>query len=163
MLDLAHVSSIIDEDKEGTPMAARRADHLQPTTAVLCPRAGSAAQARETTLLLDGMLFPHSSIYSHDLRDLTRSASLGSSFGSFTVIGAVGEAAIECGCRISQETATADPSRLKRGVAEIEVPGADTALIAQEMSEIGLVWATKLDQRGKPGVQILDGFEEALH
>jgi TRAP-type C4-dicarboxylate transport system substrate-binding protein len=40
---------------------------------------------------IDGMLFPYASIYPYDLQDLIRSASLGSNFGSFSVIYAIGE------------------------------------------------------------------------
>jgi hypothetical protein len=68
------------------------------------------------------------------------------------------------GCQISQETETADQPRLKGlGVAEIEFAGTDKARIAEEMSGIGKVWAMELDQRGKPGTQILNAFEKALH
>jgi TRAP-type C4-dicarboxylate transport system substrate-binding protein len=132
---------------------------------------------------IDGMLFPYASIYSYDLQDLIKSASLGANFGSFTVIYAIGERrwrslppeiqsvliavgqeATARGCQISQETETADQARLKGlGVAEIEFAGTDKARIAEEMSGIGKVWAMELDQRGKPGTQILDAFEKALH
>jgi TRAP-type C4-dicarboxylate transport system substrate-binding protein len=131
---------------------------------------------------IDGMLFPYSSIYSYDLQDLTKSASLGSNFGSFTVsyaigerrwrslppdiqnvLTAVGKEATERGCQISQETETADQARLKAlGVAEIEFAGDDKAHVAEAMSGIGKIWAKELDQRGKPGSQILDAFERVL-
>jgi TRAP-type C4-dicarboxylate transport system substrate-binding protein len=132
---------------------------------------------------IDGMVFPYSSIYAYDLQDLTKSASIGSNFGSFIVgysiserrwrtlppdvqnaLTAVGKEATERGCQITQATEAADQARLKAlGVAEVEFSAEDKVRMAQEMSGISKLWAKELDQRGKAGSQVLDAFEKALH
>ncbi len=132
---------------------------------------------------IDGMLFPYSSIYSYDLQDLTKSASLGANFGSFIVmytiserkwrtlspavqaaLRSVGKEATERGCQISQEQERADQERLKtKGVTEIALSDADKAAVAEKMAGIGRVWAKELDGRGKPGTAVLEAFEKALH
>lgn len=132
---------------------------------------------------IDGMLFPYSSIFSYDLQDLSKAASIGENFGSFIVtymiserrwralppdvqkvLTEVGREATDRGCKISQENEVADQGRLKeRGVSEVAFDAADKEAIAREMAGIGKAWAKELDGRGKPGTPVLDAFEKALH
>lgn len=132
---------------------------------------------------IDGMLFPYSSIFSYDLQDLSKSASVGENFGSFIVsymiserrwralppdlqkiLTEVGRETTARGCKITQENELADQERLKsRGVSEVTFSAADKAAIAAEMSGISKAWAKELDGRGKPGTAVLEAFEKALH
>ena len=132
---------------------------------------------------IDGMLFPYSSIFSYDLQDLVRSASLGANFGSFVVtymisearwrslpadvqatMVQVGQETSERGCQISQDDEASDRDRLKaKGVAEIEFSAADQAVLQREMQGVSQAWAKELDRRGKPGTAVLDAFEKVLH
>lgn len=132
---------------------------------------------------IDGMLFPYSSIFSYDLQDLVKSASVGANFGSFVVTYMISEArwrtlapdvqkvmtdvgneASERGCQLSQDNEATDRDRLKaKGVSEIEFSAADQALLVREMVGVSRAWAKELDQRGKPGSDVLQAFEKALH
>jgi len=131
---------------------------------------------------IDGMLFPYSSIFSYDVQDQIKSASTGANFGSFVVtyvisekrwknlppdvqdaMARIGREATERGCEISQRNEQQDQEKLKaRGVHEIEFSEADKVRIQKEMSDVSREWAKELDDRGKPGSEVLAAFESAL-
>jgi TRAP-type C4-dicarboxylate transport system substrate-binding protein len=131
---------------------------------------------------IDGMLFPYSSIFSYDVQDLIKSASVGANFGSFVVTYVisekrwktlapdvqeamlrVGRETTERACEISQRNELQDQEKLKaRGVQETEFSPADKARIEKEMAEVSRDWAKELDGRGKPGSEVLAAFENAL-
>ena len=131
---------------------------------------------------IDGMLFPYSSIFSYDVQNLIKSASVGSNFGSFVVTYVisekrwktlapdvqeamlrVGRETTERGCEISQRNELQDQEKLKAsGVLETEFSPADKARIEREMIEVSKDWAKELDARGKPGSEVLAAFESAL-
>ncbi len=87
---------------------------------------------------IDGMLFPYSSIFSYDVQDQIKSASVGANFGSFVVTYVIsekrwktltsevqqamlriGRETTERGCGISQHNELQDQEKLKaRGVLE---------------------------------------------
>ena len=132
---------------------------------------------------IDGMLFPYSSIFSYDLQDLVKSASVGANFGSFVVTYMISEArwrtlppdvqtamiqvgkeTSDRGCQISQDDEASDRDRLKgKGVSEIEFSAPDQAVLQREMQGVSQAWAKELDRRGKPGTEVLEAFETALH
>ncbi len=131
---------------------------------------------------IDGMLFPYSSIFSYDVQDQIKSASVGANFGSFVVTYVIsekrwktltpevqqamlriGRETTERGCEISQHNELQDQEKLKaRGVLETEFSGADKARIETEMAAVSKEWAKELDGRGKPGSDVLTAFEGAL-
>jgi len=131
---------------------------------------------------IDGMLFPYSSIFSYDVQDLIKSASVGANFGSFVVTYVisekrwktlapdvqqamlqVGRETTERACEISQRNELQDQEKLKaRGVLETEFSAADKTRIEKEMADVSKDWAKELDGRGKPGSEVLAAFENAL-
>jgi TRAP-type C4-dicarboxylate transport system substrate-binding protein len=131
---------------------------------------------------IDGMLFPYSSIFSYDVQDLIKSASVGANFGSFVVTYVisekrwktlppdvqeamlrVGRETTERGCEISQRNELQDQEKLKaRGVLEVDFSPADKARIQAQMVDVSKEWAKELDGRGKPGSEVLAAFESAL-
>jgi TRAP-type C4-dicarboxylate transport system substrate-binding protein len=131
---------------------------------------------------IDGMLFPYSSIFSYDVQDLVKSASVDANFGSFVVTYVisekrwktlapdvqqamlkVGRETTERACEISQRNEMQDQEKLKsRGVAEVQFSSSDKERVEKEMSEVSQKWAKELDGRGKPGSEVLAAFESAL-
>lgn len=137
------------------------------------------AAARGT---IDGMLFPHSSIPPYDLTRTVTAATVGENVGSFVATYAisrkkwdalpadvrealrtVGDRIVRAGCEATDKSENADIEKIKAaGVKMVQLPKEEHQKLETLMAEVGKEWARGLDQRGKPGTQVLNAFQGAL-
>lgn len=136
------------------------------------------AMARGT---IDGGLLGVATVTSYDLTRYLKSATYGESFGGTVVTYAIsdanwkklspdvqqalteaGEAATHNGCEQADKAVDTHYDKLKAaGVQIVSLSPADKATFEQHTSSIGKDWAATLDQRGKPGSQVLEAFRSA--
>lgn len=131
---------------------------------------------------VDAIAFPHASVLPYDLIPHLKSATEGGNYGSFvatfmisqvkydslpatvqTALTEAGELATKNGCLVADdETGKAKQIIKDGGVNFVVFSDADMATIAETMADVGDEWAAGLDERGKPGSDILAAFRAAL-
>lgn len=132
---------------------------------------------------LDGVVFPPTSLFSYDLQEHVRFATMGESFGAgvlpYTIslerwnalpenVRAVMEA---LGRETSQRACTMIDADLEPAVARMEEAGiiinnpegAGREAFIEATRSVSENWARSLDERGLPGSEVLGAFSEALN
>ena len=131
---------------------------------------------------LDAVLFPHSSVLPYDLTPLLKYGTQGVNLGSFVATYVIsqerwdalspevqaamekaGDEATKRGCEAAEKLDKQDKQTIAdSGVTFVDLPPEDKKKLETMMSEVGDEWAARLDERGKPGTEILQAFREAL-
>ena len=131
---------------------------------------------------VDAIAFPIGSIKPYDLAPHIKNATKGTNFGAFVATWMIsqkkydslpedvqkalteaGEAATANGCKETDASSTSDYQFVaEQGVEFVELPAADLDKLQSVMSSVGDEWAAGLDERGKPGTDILNAFRAAL-
>ncbi len=131
---------------------------------------------------LDGIVFPWASLASYDLTPLVKYSTIHQHFGAVAfnyvmnlakwkslppevqkAMEEAGEEVTRATCtKIDQETAELAQKLKSQGIAITEFPPAEQQRIREAMKDIGPEWAKGLDQRGKPGNEVLKDFQQAV-
>ncbi|AEC19206.1 hypothetical protein PT7_0666 [Pusillimonas sp. T7-7] len=131
---------------------------------------------------VDGMLFPYASLISYDLPGITKYGTTGENFGSAVLtyviseklwktfspevqkaISEVGEKTTQRVCSMTDDDTARDIETIRsKGVTFVHFEGEDRKVIETNMAAVSKEWAEKLDQRGKPGSEVLQAFHDAL-
>ncbi|NYT76028.1 TRAP transporter substrate-binding protein DctP [Alcaligenaceae bacterium] len=131
---------------------------------------------------LDGMLFPYASMISYDLPVITKYGTTGENFGSAALTYIISEArwkklspdvqkamaeagvkATQRACRMTDEETESNIEKLRsKGVKLVTFSGDDRQAIDKSRADVSKQWAKALDERGKPGTEVLKSFEAAL-
>jgi len=131
---------------------------------------------------LDALLFPHSSILPYDVLPFLKYATQDVNFGSFVVtyvisqnkwdqldeaiqklLAETGEAATMHGCEVADRMDGEDKQTIAdSGVTFVTLPEEDQAKLEELLGKVSERWAKELDDRGKPGTEILEAFRNAL-
>lgn len=131
---------------------------------------------------VDGMVFPASSVLAYNIEGLVKSGIVGENFGSAVLTymmsetrwkalpQAVRDAMAEAGeattrriCAYADRELASDIQKIKaKGAALTQLPAADRAQLATTSASVGNEWAEALNNRGKPGTDVLKAFTEAL-
>ncbi|MFG6637783.1 TRAP transporter substrate-binding protein DctP [Sulfitobacter sp. 1A12126] len=131
---------------------------------------------------IDGVLFPHSSVFPYGIEPELKWGTQDMNFGSFVasyvisedrwqqlspeVQKAMTDAAEEVilsSCAIGEELDLQDKQRMvDAGVTFVSLPEADKTKIEADFASIGDRWAADLDARGLAGTEVLTAFREAL-
>ncbi|QTQ34375.1 C4-dicarboxylate-binding periplasmic protein [Aromatoleum petrolei] len=177
------VSSL--KDLEGTKLRASGGaqnltlDRLNVIPVRMSPPEIYESMSRGT---IDGTLFSFVSVESYKLTPLTKTATVGSNFGTVLVTYSISDAKwaklppeakralIEAGDRTVQSACAAFDAqeraageKLKSAGAQlVEFKGADGAAFGRIADEVASAWAADLDKRGKPGTATLTAFRDAL-
>lgn len=131
---------------------------------------------------VDAIAFPIGSIKPYDLAPHIKTATQGTNFGAFvatwmisqskydslpedvqTALTEAGAAATKNGCEATDASAGDDKQFVAdQGVTFVDLPPEDLKKLEATMATVGDEWAAELDQRGKPGTEILKAFRAAL-
>ena len=131
---------------------------------------------------IDGGLMGVATVLSYDLTPFVKSAVYGTSFGGAFVSYAIsetnwaklspeiqevlieaGKAASLNGCQKADEAVTLQFEKLRAVNIQVsELSSEDAAKFGASTTDIGRRWAEGLDQRGKPGTEVLDAFRATL-
>jgi len=144
----------------------------------------TATEARESLSrgTLDGIIFPNQSVISYDLVPLLKYATRGGNFGSFIVTFVINEEVwgklpsnVQSAMTNASESMVSEMCKnidggVDNAIAEMEAAGieyhtlsaADRNSFAIFSDEVAEEWASDLDDRGKPGNEVLNGFKSAL-
>ncbi|MAZ04397.1 MAG: C4-dicarboxylate ABC transporter [Sneathiella sp.] len=144
----------------------------------------TATETRESLSrgTLDGIIFPNQSVISYDLVPLVKYGTRGGNFGSFVVTfvmnedawGKLPEDAQKALTTASEEMVTemcknvdegvenAIAEMQKAGVEYHELSTSDLETFTKYSDEVAEEWAKDLDDRGKPGNEVLTQFQSAL-
>jgi TRAP-type C4-dicarboxylate transport system substrate-binding protein len=131
---------------------------------------------------VDAIAFPHASVLPYDLVPHLKSATDGGNYGSFVAtfmiaqskydglpaevqaaLTEAGELATQNGCKVADDrTGKAKKTIQEGGVEFVVFSDEDMAKISGSMAGVGDEWAAGLDERGKPGSDVLAAFRAAL-
>lgn len=131
---------------------------------------------------LDGIVFPWASLASYDLTPLVKYSTVNQHFGavpfnyvmnsaSFEKLSApVQKALMQAGeevtrdtcARIDRETEQLGEKLKTAGISVVSFSAEEQSKVNDLLAEIGPEWAKDLDQRGKPGSEVLKAFREAV-
>jgi TRAP-type C4-dicarboxylate transport system substrate-binding protein len=131
---------------------------------------------------IDGGLMGIATAVSYDLTPYLKSATYGESLGGAFVAYAMSESkwkalpadvqqamtdagydATRNGCAFADKSVDDEFEKLRKaGVAIVQFSPEDRATLSKRTADIAKEWSTQLDQRGKPGSEVLDAFEGAL-
>jgi TRAP-type C4-dicarboxylate transport system substrate-binding protein len=131
---------------------------------------------------LDGGMFPFTTVLDYDWGGLLKYSTIGENFGSFIVtyviseskwkelppavqkaMNEAGEATTRRACAQLDRDEQIDIDKLRKiGVTMVTLGPESHAEIARELDRIGEDWAKTLDQRGKPGTEVLKAFTQAV-
>ncbi|WP_418319741.1 TRAP transporter substrate-binding protein DctP [Piscinibacter sakaiensis] len=131
---------------------------------------------------VDGLIFPFSSLFSYKLDKLVKYSTVEENFGAIVAAYVISEARwkslpesvrqvmAEAGIKVSQETCAVldrdlqvDIDRLKKsGMVTVSLPASDKQELLSVFANVRSEWAESLNQRGKPGTQVLKAFEAAV-
>ncbi|TNE36302.1 MAG: C4-dicarboxylate ABC transporter [Alphaproteobacteria bacterium] len=144
----------------------------------------TATETRESLSrgTLDGLIFPNQSVISYDLVSLLKYGTRGGNFGSFIVTFVINEGVweklpadvqsamttasenmVSTMCKnIDEGVGNAIAQMQKAGIEYHTLSEADRASFAKHSDEVAAEWAKDLDDRGKPGSEVLKEFRDAL-
>lgn len=131
---------------------------------------------------VDGMLFPYASMLSYDLAGISKYGTTGENFGSAVLtyvmsetrwkklspevqkaMNEAGEKTTQRVCSMTDKDTARDIEKIRaKGVSFVHFGDADRKTINAKMTEVNEEWAKRLDQRGKPGTEVLTAFRAAL-
>lgn len=131
---------------------------------------------------LDGLVFPLPSIFQYKLEEMVSYSTTNQHFGSFTVtysisqskwdelpgevqqvLQEVGEETTRHACEAVQADIEPAMEKLRdAGVTFVELPEDDSNAIREELLPVAQDWAQQLDERGLPGSETLEAFDEKL-
>ncbi len=131
---------------------------------------------------VDGLIFPFSSLFSYKLDKLVKYSTVDENFGAIVAAYVISEARwkslpesmrqvmAEAGIKVSRETCAVldrdlqvDIDRLKKaGMVTVSLPASDKQELLGVLADVRSEWAESLNQRGKPGSQVLKAFEAAV-
>lgn len=131
---------------------------------------------------LDGGLMGYPTVLSYDLARLTKTATVGVSFGGTVVTYAMaeskwrtltpemqkalteaGDAATRSGCQAADQAVVGQIEKLKgAGVNMLALSADETRRLQTSLQSVGEEWAEQLDKRGKPGTETLKAFRAAV-
>lgn len=131
---------------------------------------------------IDGGLLGVATVLSYDLVPYIRSGTYGESFGGAVVTYTIsnsnwerlspevqeamtesGRIATRNGCEAADAAVDTQYETLRAaGVQIVELSGDDAATFAASTGQIGETWAQSLNERGRPGTEVLEAFRAAL-
>lgn len=131
---------------------------------------------------IDGLMIPVASLPPYGLDKLSKAATIGENFGGFIVAYAIsevrwqalsaahrkalmeaGEAATARACQMMEQDDANNYDKLRKlGVNLVKLAPADKQLVNSISAGIAQEWANQMDERGRPGTEILRAFQEAL-
>lgn len=131
---------------------------------------------------VDGALWPFTSVYSYGMESAYRSSTVGENFGSFVVTYVINERkwkslppdaqkaiteasdeTLKTACTVVDAEDIEAIRKLKAAGWKIaELSAADKADLRNRLSSVSKEWAQQLDNRGKPGSQVLKAYQEEL-
>lgn len=131
---------------------------------------------------VDGLIFPFSSLMGYKLDTLIKYSTVDENFGAIVAVYVISEARwkslpesvrqvmTEVGLKVSRQTCAAldrdlqtDIAKLKKnGLVTVQLPASDKQELRGMLASVRSEWAEALNQRGKPGSEVLKAFEAAL-
>lgn len=144
----------------------------------------TATETRESLSrgTLDGLIFPNQSVMSYDLAPLVKYGTRGGNFGSFVVTFVINQEAwdklpsdVQSAMSQASESMVTTMCQhvddgVSKAIAEMEGLGieyhtlseANRDSFAKYSDEVAAEWAKDLDDRSKPGSEVLKQFQDAL-
>jgi TRAP-type C4-dicarboxylate transport system substrate-binding protein len=131
---------------------------------------------------IDGVVFPSASLLAYDLPSRLKAGTTDVSFGTVVLtyvmstrrlqalppevqkaMLAAGEAASRNVCEFLDGTLKQNQAKISAaGVTLFKLSDADQARLADAATGAQKEWAAQLDQRGKPGTEVLEAYRNAL-
>jgi len=131
---------------------------------------------------IDGILFPYASLFPYNLDKLVKYGTVSESLGNAVVTYVINaakykqlpasvqkamsdasEATVKHACALIDRDLKSQMQRAKQGgITPVQFPVAERKEIDAAMVTIGKEWAESLDKQGKPGSEVLKGFQDAL-
>lgn len=131
---------------------------------------------------IDGILLSHSSVADYDLHHHLQYGTEGENFGSAVIMYVInlrawnktppelqevftraGEEVVESSCvETDADSAVSQDTIREAGVAYVTLSPKDRAAFKDVLTGVNRQWAQDLDDRGKPGTEVLEAFEKSL-